>query len=148
MTDKAIKFECKKDCKKKNTSECYELNCIEGQTNVLEQLSRKTAECEELKAQLETYSKMLDNPEFKIALTDVRTGEREVWRKLGNKAQRYEQALDAIEKELKECVYCESQECACDDFEECLKCTKEHILDFISKAKDINVPHKKDGKNE
>lgn len=44
MTNKAIKFECKKDCKKKNTSECYELNCIEGQTDVLEQLSRKTAE--------------------------------------------------------------------------------------------------------
>lgn len=55
-------------------------------------------ECEELKAQLETYSKMLENPEFKIALTDVRTGERKVWRKLGSKAQRYEQALEEIEE--------------------------------------------------
>lgn len=49
---------------------------------------------------------------------------------------RYEQALNEIEKELKECVYCESQECACDDFEECLKCTKKYILDIITKAKD------------
>lgn len=67
------------------------------------QLSRKTAECEELKAQLETYSKMLDNPEFKIALIDVRTGEREVWRKLGSKAQKYEQALQKIKEK---CYYC------------------------------------------
>lgn len=47
-----------------------------------------------------------------------------------------EQTLDGIEKELKEDIYCESQECGCDDFEECLKCTKEHILDIINKAKD------------
>lgn len=42
MTDKELKFKCTKDCKKKNTSECYELNCIGGQANVLEQLARKT----------------------------------------------------------------------------------------------------------
>lgn len=47
-----------------------------------------------------------------------------------------EQTLDGIEKELKEDIYCENQECGCDDFEECLKCTKEHILDIINKAKD------------
>lgn len=46
-----------------------------------------------------------------------------------------EQTLDGIEKELKEDIYCENQECGCDDFEECLKCTKEHILDIINKAK-------------
>lgn len=46
-----------------------------------------------------------------------------------------EQTLDEIEKELKEDIYCENQECGCDDFEECLKCTKEHILDIVSRAK-------------
>lgn len=60
MTDKAIKFECKKDCKKKNTSECYELNCIEGQTDVLEQLSRKTAECEKLKIEKSNYKQSFE----------------------------------------------------------------------------------------
>lgn len=49
-----------------------------------------------------------------------------------------EQTLDGIEKELKEDIYCENQECGCDDFEECLKCTKEHILDIINKAKGKN----------
>lgn len=52
--------------------------------------------------------------------------------------EKYEQVLDEIEKELKEDINCESQECGCDDFEECLKCTKEHILDIISKVKDGN----------
>ena len=48
-------------------------------------------ECEELKTQIETYSKILESSEFNVALTDVRTGEREIWRKLGNKAQKYKQ---------------------------------------------------------
>lgn len=51
------------------------------------------------------------------------------------KQDRYRKALEEIEKELKEDIYCENQECGCDDFEECLKCTKEHILDIINKAK-------------
>lgn len=61
------------------------------------QLQRKTQECEELKEELSTYKKMLDNPEVRIALTDIRTGERDIWRKLGNKANRYKQALEKID---------------------------------------------------
>ncbi len=61
-------------------------------------LADKSKECEDLKAQIETYSKMLETPEFKVALTDIRTGEREMWRNLGNKAQRYKKALDEIEE--------------------------------------------------
>lgn len=48
---------------------------------------------------------------------------------------RYRKAFEEIEKELKEDVYCESQECGCDDFEECLNCVKTQILDIINKAK-------------
>lgn len=55
--------------------------------------------------------------------------------KLELKNTRYHKALEEIEKELKEDIYCESQECGCDDFEECLKCTKEHILNILNKAK-------------
>ena len=57
---------------------------------------------------------------------------------LSKKCKKYKQALDEIEKELKEDIYCENQECGCDDFEECLKCTKKYILDIITKAKDGN----------
>ena len=80
---------------------------------VYQQLYRKTQECEELKRKVKL---MMDCPDCKV--------------------DEYKTALDEIEKELKEDIYCESQECGCDDFEECLKCTKEHILDIISEAKD------------
>ena len=43
---------------------------------------------------------------------------------------------DKLQKELKEDLYCESQECGCDDFEECLNCVKTQILDIINKAKE------------
>ena len=41
---------------------------------------------DQLKAENETYKKMLDNSEVRVALTDVRIGEREIWRNLGMKA--------------------------------------------------------------
>lgn len=56
------------------------------------------------------------------------------------KSDRYRKALEEIEEELKEDIYCESQECGCNDSEECLRCTKDLILNIINKAKD--------GKNE
>lgn len=68
-------------------------NCKDNPNCHFKQLARKTQECEELKAQIETYSRMLENPEFKVALTDVRTGERDIWK---CKAERYEQALNEI----------------------------------------------------
>lgn len=103
----------------------------------IEKLKRKEQECEELKSQIETYSKMIDNSEFKIALTDVRSGEREVWRKLGNKAQKYEQALDEIEKECKRII--EDEYTIYQATGICYE-----ILDIINKAKDINVLTKKE----
>ena len=87
------------------------------------QLQCKTAECEKLKVQLKN-SENARNYAEKVCI-DI-----ELKKKI------YKQALDEIEKELKEDIYCENQECGCDDFEECLKCTKEHILDIINKAKE------------
>lgn len=80
-------------------------------------------ECEELKKQLKTSEKWRINAESLNEKLDI-------------KNTRYSKALEKIEQELKEDIYCESQECGCDDFEECLKCLKEHILDIINKAKD------------
>ena len=80
--------------RQRKEQECDELKS--GKDFYLQKIETLENKCEELKTQIKTYSKMLKNPLFKIALTDVRTGEREVWRNLGNKAQRYEQALDDI----------------------------------------------------
>ena len=74
--------------------------------------------------ELKTLRDIISNKEKRNAALSLTSG-------------RYHKALDEIEKELKEGVYCESQECGCDDFEECLKCTKEHILDIINKAKKV-----------
>ena len=79
------------------------------------QLARKTHECEELK----DYARRQEN-------------QRETYYKEFLKKNR---ALEEIEEELKEDIYCESQECGCDNFEECLRCTKDLILDIVNKAK-------------
>lgn len=118
--------------------------------DINKQLARKTAECEELKK----ANIHIDNnrkckakklKEIEQLLIDCSSGYTdEVMQKIMEIIHKpetvcfenkYEQALDDIEKELKEDINCESQECGCNDFKECLKCTKEHILDIISKAK-------------
>ena len=116
-----------------------------------EKLKRKTQECEQIKEKYEALK--LENQEGYEIVAELKheyeglkkqLETAEEWRikaeslneKLELKNTCYLEALDEIEKELKEDVYCESQECGCDDFEECLKCTKEHILYLINKAKD------------
>lgn len=101
---------------------CFGIPCKDRPNCYFKQLARKTQECEELKKQLET------SEEWRIKAEGLNE-------KLELKNTRYHKALEEIEKELKEDIYCESQECGCDDFEECLKCTKEHILNILNKAK-------------
>ena len=108
---KATKCHVEEDLRCETYPNCY-----------YKQLARKTQECEELKNTLKKLTRgvvlpAIQEPEV-INLTD-----------------RYRKALEEIEKELKEDVYCESQECGCDDFEECLNCVKTQILDIIYKAK-------------
>ena len=116
------------------------------------QLARKTQECEELKAQLNDMACMDDDnvlcyprqelkKEYNEYISTHKYSneefqqERETVADLAFWSNKYKRGLEKIEKELKEDLYCESQECGCDDFEECLRCTKEHILDIINKAK-------------
>ena len=115
-------------------------NLIYENSELIKNLKEKEQECEELKGQI---NKVKDYVKHNMQDVDCDNWlERfiytfEDWKKsLQNDTDRYKQTLDEIEKELKEDVYCESQECGCDDFEECLKCTKEYILDIISRAKD------------
>ena len=100
------------------------ISCCKNRPNChFKQLARKTQECEELKELL------------KLRTNDrVNKLERAIIRR-NIKIDRYRKALEEIEKELKEDVYCESQECGCDDFEECLNCVKTQILNIINKAK-------------
>ena len=97
---------------------CEDLPPCDDNCQIYEDYKRltcKTSECEE---QENKIKKLRKNLALEIELTN-----------------RYRKALEVIEEELKEDIYCESQECGCDDFEECLRCTKDLILDIINKAK-------------
>lgn len=151
MTDKEIKFKCTKDCKKKNTSECYELNCIEGQTNVLEQLSRKTQECEEIKEKYEALK--LENQEGYEIVAELKheceEHENKIKKLRKNLALeiearvRYRKVLEEIEKIAKSfnknelCFYKEINECdCCDMVADCNYLRRAKILYIINVAKE------------
>lgn len=91
---------------------------------VYQQLYRKTQECEQKEKELKELKR-----QYKLSCLDCE------YKNTKTDADRYRKALEEIEKELKEDVYCESQECGCDDFEECLNCVKTQILDIINEAK-------------
>ena len=97
------------------------------------QLQFKTAECEKLKKEIINKNEKIK--ELRFSVSDLTNRLCYLNAEKSFRIVDLEQALDEIEKELKEDIYCENQECGCDDFEECLKCTKEHILDIINKAK-------------
>lgn len=123
---------------------------LESQLSLIDFYQQKIevlqAENEELKEKLSTYKKMLDNPEVRVALTDVRTGERDIWRKLGNKANRYKQALEKIEEIAEasnnppclefdcDCTQCEDE--TTDNGDTCMQYGLEKILAIINEVKD------------
>ena len=86
MTDKQIIFKCDVDCIRKNTEECFELDCIKGQESILKQLKAKEQECEELK-------KIIDEAKnSKLDLKSFLVGEAV--------QNEYEQQLDQLKEQL------------------------------------------------
>lgn len=124
--------ECEKE--KQNAQDTYEMfqALMESFNITRKELQHKTVECEKLKEKRTDALKQLENfmngDYCNNACLKVKT--------LKTERNKYKQALEEIEKDLKEDIYCENQECGCDNFEECLKCTKEHIIDIITNAKD------------
>lgn len=116
-----------------------EIHCCNIPNCYFKQLKRKKQECEELEKTISDF--ISDNRSMycyddrqPVTLDEM----QECMEFTYNAGLKYKQTLDEIEKELKEDIYCENQECGCDDFEECLRCTKNIILDIISKAKGNN----------
>lgn len=76
--------------------------CEECPNCYFKQLARKTQECEELKEKIKIYSEAFDNPEFRVALTDIQTGERDIRmqrdERLTKENERYRKALEEIEE--------------------------------------------------
>ena len=100
-----------------------------GRDDYLQRCKQLEQECEELKEEILTKNEKIK--ELRFSVSDLTNRLCYLNAEKSFRIVDLEQTLDEIEKELKEDIYCESQECGCDDFEECLKCTKEHILDII-----------------
>ena len=121
---KATKCHVEEDLRCETYPNCY-----------YKQLARKTQECKELKSKnsiLKNSLKPFQDEYFKNLETIVIAGLAKKSIRITAENTQLRKALEEIEKELKEDVYCESQECGCDDFEECLNCVKTQILDIIS----------------
>lgn len=141
---------------------CEDLPPCDDNCQIYEDYKRltcKTSECEELKErklklelnenhnknEIKKLKKRIrkDREFFKNKISSLTLARKQFLEALDHfnwqiglvKNDTYRKALEEIEEELKEDIYCESQECGCDDSEECLRCTKDLILDIISKAK-------------
>lgn len=123
--------------------------CKDNPNCVFKQLKHKEQECDrlkhdndyqvgalektidQLKAENETYKKMFEDEDVRLALNEVRTGERHLW---FNKAKKLEQTLTEI-KEIAE-LFCN----ACQEFEpekidrNCMYCNYGKILQKISEV--------------
>ena len=89
-----------------------------------------------MKDKLKIYEKMFDNSEFRVALTDIRTGERDIReqrdKRLAKENDRYRKALEEIEEIVNETCTDSQSDCKSCNF----SCEHKDILDIINKAKD------------
>lgn len=132
-----LKQECeelKKQLMQKSEVDMFFNTPIEGWSNDPCEICPHKAENEELKKEIINKNEKIK--ELRFSVSDLTNRLCYLNAEKSFRIVDLEQTLDEIEKELKEDIYCENQECGCDDFEECLKCTKEYILDIINKAKD------------
>lgn len=94
-------------------SMCENKNCTNCKYRIDEELRAEKQKVQELQAYIkedlaphaqrlqaenEELKNQLQNPEVQVALSDVRTGERELWYKKGVKSDHYKQALNKVKK--------------------------------------------------
>lgn len=126
--------ELKKQLMQKSEVDMFFNTPIEGWSNDPCGICPHKAENEELKKEIINKNEKIK--ELRFSVSDLTNRLCHLNAEKTFRIVDLEQTLDEIEKELKEDIYCENQECGCDDFEECLKCTKNIILDIISRAKE------------
>lgn len=80
--------------------------------------------------------KLIDDPEFTVALTDIRTGERDIEEHEAYKAEndRYRKTLEDVERAVRD-EMCDTSGCLCVYCDGKNSCITFKILDIISKAK-------------
>ena len=91
-----------------------DLQRVKEYNELVDLYKAKEQECEELKKAIDGLLKI----QYQLA----------------DSCTKYEQTLIEIQQDLEFATYCESQECGCDDANECLECTKKQILQKISEC--------------
>lgn len=123
------------NCARVEYHSLYSLNW-DNQERLQKQLKRLQAENEELKAENKQMKKsFVSHSEF----MDILDNNSNInWKETAKEniylINNYRKALEEIRKDLEQDTTCESRECGCDDYEECLKCVKETILDKINEV--------------
>ena len=134
-TQECVELAKERDYLKQIVNSCPEVACENGGFCAIDIENKKLKqEYEELKDKLKIYEKMFDNSEFRIALTDIRTGERDIReqrdKRLTKENDRYRKALEEIEKLCKEILGNFLQ------YSQGSVNTSERILDIINKVKE------------
>ena len=91
--------------------DCKTANCY------YKQLKRLQVENEQLKEEIKRLNKPVFLPNIEQEATN-----------------KYRKALEEIREDLEQDTTCESRECGCDDYGECLKCVKETIIEICDEV--------------
>ena len=123
--------------------EKYEALKLENQEGY-EIVAELKHECKELKDKLKIYEKMFDNSEFRVALTDIRTGERDIREQRDKRLTKENEELKRKVELMMDCPDCKVDEYkkALEEIENYIceyemlgKLNIKYILNIINKAK-------------
>ena len=129
-------------------------DCEQWHNCYFKQLARAKEEIEKLKVQIENEKQALqiaiDNlnqacldlsQENDDLLNELQAKEQEC-EELRKEINGYKIIIEKIRQEVQEDVTCESRECGCDSYEECIECLKNTILNIIYEERNDFVQDK------
>lgn len=99
--------------------------CEENKDCNFKQLAREKEENEKLKSQITSQ-----DCEIYDLKSQLQAKEQEC-EELKKEINGYKTIIEKVRQEIREDLTCESRECGCDDYEECIECFKDTILNII-----------------
>lgn len=113
-------------------------DCESWKTCDYKNYKRKEQECEELQKTANAYNYLVKLANYRLDKIEdlqqqLKAKEQEC-EELKEQLQKYRSAFEEIREDMEQDTTCESRECGCDDYAECLNCIKETILNKISEV--------------
>lgn len=100
-------------------------DCEKWHNCYFKQLAREKEENEKLKSQITSQ-----DCEIYDLKSQLQAKEQEC-EELKKEINGYKTIIEKVRQEIREDLTCESRECGCDDYEECIECFKDTILNII-----------------